>query len=54
VEKCTTTGLKRVYLWIDVADTFFGDVVREEGDLEDRDPVPKYERGESPPIYDER
>ncbi|KAG9194426.1 hypothetical protein G6011_04461 [Alternaria panax] len=54
VEKCTNTGLKRVHLWVDVGDTFFGDVMREEGDLEDRDPVPKYERGEGPPAYDER
>jgi hypothetical protein len=55
VEKCTTTGIHRVHLWVDVGDTFFGNVVREEGDLEDRDPVPKYERGEGPPMYvDER
>lgn len=55
VEKCTTRGMKRVLLWVDVGDVLLGDVVREEGDLEDRNPVPKYERGEGPPMYvDER
>jgi hypothetical protein len=51
VEKCTTTGIKRVQLWVDVGGTLFDDVVQEERDLEDRDPVPKYERGEGPPMY---
>lgn len=51
VERCVRTGMKRVVLWVDVADVFFGDVVQQEGNLEDRDPVPKYERGERPPVY---
>jgi hypothetical protein len=53
VERCMRTGMKRVFLWVDVADVFFGDAVQDEGNLEDRDPVPKYERGERPPMYAE-
>ncbi|KAI4638733.1 hypothetical protein J4E93_009761 [Alternaria ventricosa] len=53
VERCPRTGMKRVILWVDVADVFFGDVVQDERNVEDRDPVPKYERGERPPVYAE-
>jgi hypothetical protein len=55
VERCVITAIQRVILWVDVGDVFFGDAVGEEGNSEDRDPVPKYERGEEPPMYvDER
>ena len=48
VEKCTRTGVKRVLLWVDV-----GDVLMEAVGFADdeADPVPKYEKGEGPPLY---
>ncbi|EDU42244.1 hypothetical protein PtrCC142_005660 [Pyrenophora tritici-repentis] len=49
VEKCTRTGVKRVLLWVDVGDVLMGAAgFVEEGEV---DPVPKYERGEGPPVY---
>lgn len=51
VESYTGTGATKVYFWTEV-----GDVVPEanrhhRGDVEDVDPVPRYERGEGPPVY---
>lgn len=48
VEKCTRTGVKRVLLWVDVGDVLMEAVGFAEGE---GDPVPKYERGEGPPLY---
>ncbi|RMZ72482.1 hypothetical protein GMOD_00007476 [Pyrenophora seminiperda CCB06] len=48
VEKCTKTGVKRVLLWVDVGDVVMEAVGHAEGEA---DPVPKYERGEGPPVY---
>ncbi|KAK1918774.1 hypothetical protein P3342_010245 [Pyrenophora teres f. teres] len=49
VEKCTRTGVKRVLLWVDVGDVLMG-AGGFVGEWE-ADPVPKYERGEGPPVY---
>ena len=49
VEKDTMTGITKVVLFVDV-----GDVVVETGgggEVEERDPVPVYERVEEPPAY---
>lgn len=51
VERCALTGTKRVHLWVDVGPVLIDAGRRGEGDVEDRDPVPKYERGEGPPLY---
>ncbi|KAJ6200358.1 hypothetical protein J3E72DRAFT_411689 [Bipolaris maydis] len=51
VETCIKTGAMRVSLWIDVGDVIGEWATSRQGDVEDRDPVPKYERGEGPPAY---
>ena len=51
VETCIKTGAMRVSLWIDVGDVIGEWAMSRQGDGEDRDPVPKYERGEGPPAY---
>ncbi|XP_014553824.1 hypothetical protein COCVIDRAFT_18313 [Bipolaris victoriae FI3] len=51
VETCIKTGAMRVSLWMDVGDVIGEWAMSRQGDVEDRDPVPKYERGEGPPAY---
>ncbi|RAR01475.1 hypothetical protein DDE82_006463 [Stemphylium lycopersici] len=51
VERCALTGTKRVYLWVDVGPVLIDAGRGGEADVEDRDPVPRYERGEGPPLY---
>ncbi|CAO2654653.1 Nn.00g113860.m01.CDS01 [Neocucurbitaria sp. VM-36] len=49
VEKDTSTGITKVVLFVDVGDIVMG--MGGGGEVEERDPVPVYERVEGPPAY---
>jgi hypothetical protein len=51
VETCIKTGAMRASLWVDVGDVIGDASLSRRGDVEDMDPVPRYERGEGPPAY---